>query len=87
MMIGKILGVCVLTLTLTGCFFQSVSADKINSAKELCKEHDSNLYSIHEYWSGNTDVICVNKSVQSESYSLGRYLYDKRLKTIAEGED
>lgn len=87
MMIGKILGVCVLTLTLSGCFFQSVSADDINAAKELCKEHDSNLYSVHEYFTGNTDVRCVDKSLQSETYSLGRYLYDKRLKTIAEGED
>lgn len=84
---SKVLGVCMLTLTLSGCFFQSVSADKINSAKELCREHDSNLYSVHEYFTGNTDVICVDKNLQSESYSLGRYLYDKRLKTIAEGDN
>lgn len=84
---SRVLGVCVLTLTLSGCFFQSVSVDKVDAAKELCKEHDSNLYSIQEYWSGNTDAICVDKNLQSKTYSLGRYLHDKRLKTIAEGEN
>ena len=73
-------------LTLSGCFFQSVNAQKINSAKELCKDYDSNLYSVHEYFTGRTDVTCIDRNLKKKGYNLGKYLHYKGLEKVAGGE-
>lgn len=53
--------ICIGSLSLAGCLFQSVDTVDIYHAEKYCKEErGSSLRNIREYFTGGTDVFCEN---------------------------
>lgn len=56
-MIKKLLTVGLLSTTLTGCFYQSVSGKYLQVAVEICGS-PSQVHSVDSVWSGDVQVFC-----------------------------
>ena len=53
----KLLLICVLPLTLTGCFYQSIDNEHIHKAEKICSNFGG-VGHITQHWVNETTVSC-----------------------------
>ena len=49
------------SLTLSGCFYQTVNSNDIDSANQICKNQNSTVVDIKATNMGNEYVLCSNR--------------------------
>lgn len=58
----NLLLILLTSLSLTGCFYQTIDANDIETATKKCAQVDSKVVSISALFIGDESVICSNRA-------------------------